>query len=111
MQGITILTTEQVYSPVGWIIFMIILLIGTAIWGFIMCKDETDTTSIAFGGAAIGASVAFFIMLIVMIFTTNCSAYTKYIATIDDSVSYVEFVEKYELIQQKDNLFIFKDKR
>ena len=111
MQGVTILTTEQIHSPLGWIIFMIILLIGMGIWGCVVCKNETDTTDITFGGALIGASVAFSMMLIIMMLTTNYSAYTKYIGAIDDSVPYVEFVEKYELIEQKDDLVIFRDKK
>lgn len=110
MQGVTILATEQMFSSLWIFILLTILSIIAIIFGIFLCKNGPDQDDAIIGGASISAGIISTVILITFMLTNNLSGYTKYIGTIDNSVSYVEFTEKYELIEKKDNLFIFKDK-
>lgn len=110
MQGVTILATEQMLSSLWVFIPLIPLCIGVFIFGIFLCKNDPEQEEAILGGVMISVGLIFTVLLITFMLTNNLSGYTKYIGTIDDSVSYVDFTEKYELIEKKDNLFIFKDK-
>ena len=114
MQGVTILTSEYV-SSFPFIFWDIILLLGGLFllyFGIVIFKDTDEKIDGLGSGIVISGGIAAIILSIVLFIgnNNNLNDYIKYGGTIDKSVSYVEFIEKYELIEKKDNLYIFKDK-
>ena len=108
MEGITILTTEIVsvgipfwVAPlVGCVLFVVILLIMAAIFGELDALD--------FGlGAMIGIlTTIFFIMFSLATYKEE----THYNMTIDETVSFVEFNKQYEVVNQKGEIYIVREK-
>lgn len=108
MEGITILTTEIVsvgipfwVAPlVGCVLFVVVLLIMVAIFG------ELDASDFGFG-ATIGVLTTIFF---IMISLTTYKEETHYNMIIDETVSFVEFNKQYEIVDQKGEIYIVRDK-
>ena len=108
MEGITILTTEIVSTGVpfwiaplvGCILFVVVLLIMAAIFG------ELDAEDFRFG-AIIGA------LTTIAFITLSLATYkeeTHYSMTIDETVSFAEFNKQYEIVDQKGEIYIVREK-
>lgn len=108
MEGITILATEIVTLGlpfwvaiiVGLVIFFTIFAI---LWSFSKAPDDSDYTF----GAFMGVIVLF---LFVLISIGTYKEETHYLMTIDETVSLVEFNKQYEIIDQKGEIYIVREK-
>ena len=113
MDGITILTSSIVekenpffhtiamYFLIPFIIFLILMCIYAT-----KCKDTLAGICAflfgLFGLSSIGFEIAAQKLLV--------PAYTKYEVILDDSVSVNEFMEKYEVLEQRDKIYVIKEK-
>lgn len=110
MAGITILSEKIFYSNLfpGW--FIGLSLIGFAIsLALIIIGAAKDKPKIAILGLAV-----FFFSLILGITTTSIKSkeidYIEYKVTIDESVSMVEFYQRYEILSQEGKIYTIKEK-
>lgn len=112
MDGVIILTSEEVttawkynYSFV-WIGAIICFIFGIIIalcarMGF--AEWALTSVLLSFAGAIIGSCFVTF-------FAKPIETETHYQVTINDEVSMKEFYEKYEVLEQKDDLFTIREK-
>lgn len=103
-----ILFTEIVKIGVGpWFWVSIIC---TVIFGLVFAMSIDCEKNILPISAAILTIIAFCFTLGFGTSSYGAKEETRYHVTIDDSVSMTEFSEKYEIIEQKDKIFIIKEK-
>lgn len=109
MEGITILATEIYTTPIWTIAFCILLtasmcgMCGLAI--AIGCNDKNyPILTAGIVGLCISVTIAVFA------FKEVNTTETRYTATIDESVSFVEFNERYEIIDQNGDLYTLVEK-
>lgn len=108
MEGITILAAETVSYGIpfwvallmGCVLFIVVLLIMLAIF------RELDTEDFGFG-AIIGILTT---VLFAIISIASYKEETHYSVTIDETVPFVEFNEQYEIIDQKGDIYIVREK-
>lgn len=108
MEGITILATEIVSLGLpfwvaiiaGLVIFFTIFAI---LWTFSKEPDDSDYTF----GSFIGIIVLF---LFVLISVGTYKEETHYLMKIDETVSFVEFNKQYEVVDQKGEIYIVREK-
>ena len=109
MEGLTLLSTEvQNYAPVFWVLFIMSCFVLVAcIWLIVTSARE---------GATVYTIVSLFLMAITMwlcaytLSLTQQAPKTIYKVTIDESVSMVEFYERYEIIDQDGLIFTIIEK-
>lgn len=108
MEGITILATEAVtlgvpfwVAPLVGCITFILVLITLAI-----VSQETDTFDWGLGAICGILVTIFFLGLSVGTYKEE----THYSMTIDETVSFVEFNEQYEVVDQKGDIYIVREK-
>lgn len=118
MEGITILNeeeiTELIYNPMPLIILTIIgAIIGivVAIKSFIDSGGIKNAIGIFVAFLGLGVSIGVATSMIVSLSQNNRRyVETRYEVTIDDSVYMKEFVEKYEIIEERGEIFVIKEK-
>lgn len=119
MDGVTILNTyEEVIGHTGgvnasffFLLFFGILLLTCGIFVIIWLIADKDGE-----GAGLLVVIAFLLFLII----TGCmTAYkdggepiteTRYEVVIDDSISYTQFTEKYQVIEQRGEIYVVTEK-
>ena len=109
MEGITILATEIHTTPI-WAIAFCILITATlcGICGLaiaIGCSDKDYPILVA---GIVGLCIL--ITMTVLAFKEISTKETRYTATIDEAVSFVEFNERYEIIDQNGDLYTLVEK-
>ena len=85
-------------------------IICTVIFGIVFAITIDCEKSILPISAAILTIIAFCFTLGFGTSSYGAKEETRYHVTIDDSVSMIEFSEKYEIIKQRDKIFIIKEK-
>lgn len=103
-----ILFTEIVKTGVGPLFW--VSLICTVIFGMVFAMAIDCEKSIVPISAALLTIIAFCSATGLGINGYGAKEEIHYHVTIDDSVSMTEFSEKYEIIEQKDKIFIIKEK-
>lgn len=109
MDGVNILYQSEITTTPFWVVIVGIVLFYTAIFAFIegIKSRSCPVKLIAFiiAGVSIG-------VLITIANTSLCIPTDRYHyeATIDDDVTFTELYEKYEIIEQKGEIYILKDK-
>ena len=111
MNGINILhqyeTGSMPFSGLVIMAFMIVALFISCLWNVIcyMYKKPTFMSKRDFY-FSIGLSV---LIGAVMFWSSTWKPHTEYKVTIDKSVSYVEFVEQYEVISQEGSIYTIRE--
>ena len=109
MEGITILSTATVTLGISWGAAILIAIGAFAFIYFIFCLTTVDEL-IEYLYAAIVAVFVTAIGLIPVWASIDTTEVTEYKVTIDDSVKYVEFTEKYEVIDQEGEIYTVREK-
>ena len=113
INGVTVLASEVVMtsSTLGNALFGLCVLI--AIIGFFcfLIGGIFDILPLAIGGViTIGASFAFGLLVCLPIDSiTKVPDYTKYEVIIDDSISIGEFMNTYEVLEQRGHIYVVKE--
>ena len=106
MEGLIVLTSEVVYNMPGWTELM--CYIGLALVVLCLFLYIFDSwTLIPFIGIG-GTGLIFLGTLLGLIFQQPL--YTKYEVTFTDTISLAEFNEKYEVLEQRDKIYVIKEK-
>lgn len=113
MPGVEILNTTIHYKEVlpTWAIIVIIAIIAIptliAVIGQISCSEITKYAGISF--LLVGMVSAAFIG-IVSPKPTDKINYIEHEVLVDDSVSFIEFNKKYEIVKQKGKIYVIREK-
>lgn len=105
MEGVTILSIGTVILGISWGTAIILALI-TSLVIYIINPMEADFDW-RIGCATFIFILSFLFLAIVSVDTTEV---TEYKVIIDDSVKYVEFTEKYEVIDQEGEIYTVRER-
>jgi hypothetical protein len=105
MEGVTILSTGVAMLGIGWGTAIILALIVFAIMYVFDPLDNEFNLRIGF---AICMSILTFTIL--ALFCVDTTEVKEYKVTIDDSVKYVEFTEKYEVVDQEGEIYTVRER-
>lgn len=106
MEGLIVLTSEVVYSiPVWAEIIGYIGLASITLCLFLYIFDSWTLIPLAGIG---GTGLVFLGLLLGLIFQQP--SYTKYEVTFTDTISLAEFNEKYEVLEQREKIYVIKEK-
>jgi hypothetical protein len=105
MEGVTILSTGTAIVGISWGAAIIIALIASLVI-YLINPLEADF------GWRICCAIDIFILSFstLAIVSVDTTEVTEYKVTIDDSVKYVEFTEKYEVIDQEGEIYTVREK-
>ena len=106
MEGVTILSTGTAMLGMPWIWAIIFALIVFVVIYALNPFGDDDF------GWRIGLAtfVSLFGFAILALFVVDTTEVAEYKVTIDDSVKYVEFMEKYEVIDQEGKIYTVRER-
>lgn len=106
----TILNSTEILAPHAGLLFGCVIFGLIATISFIICWATIDGERITAGGIAVGCLV-FTILFAVLSRHESCGNPTgryKLEVTLNETVSFVEMNEKYEFIEQRGDIYVFK---
>ena len=113
MDGIEILATTEPLVQIGfcWPIVIIGMLVGAIVFG-ISAGVQEKSISVGLGVAFFGMACGMLITLIpaIMVGSKNDVYETRYLATIDETVSLTEFYDRYEILEKTGELYTIREK-
>lgn len=111
MDGITVLTYNEIMATPTWtwVITMIGMIIF-AISSIIVINFNQEIIQIIFGISSICSFILFIVGLSCMVFVESGTGKYTYKVTISDEVNFVEFNDKYEIIDQDGLIYTIKEK-
>ena len=110
MDGVTILNQIEVSSCSLFAVIVIIIafvLIAFSIWAIHLIIDEKDYGVLY---APIGGIVFAIMALVLGIYKINEPPSTNYEVIISDEVSFTDFTNKYEIIEQRGKIYVIKER-
>lgn len=106
MEGLIVLTSEVVYNMPIWAELMCYIgLVLVVLYLFLYIFDVRTLVPLAGIG---GIGLIFLGALLGLIFQQPL--YTKYEVTFTDTISLAEFNEKYEVLDQREKIYVIKEK-
>ena len=112
IDGVTILASEVVMTSCAGIDIMFYISLGLITTGFLSFLIGATTNSLEFvqtGVIMLGCSFALFLICIPIDVATQIPDYTKYEVILDDSVSMNEFMNTYEILEQRGQIYVVKE--
>ena len=111
MNGITVLSQSEIMNTPNWTyIITIIALIAFFVSMIITFSFHHNRIETIFGISSICCSILFNVGLFCMNFIEKPTGKYTYKVTISDEVNFVEFNNKYEIIDQDGLIYIIKEK-
>ena len=107
MDGVTILNQDTINSLPDWSLAALVVLIVGAFLAFVIFNIVSDTRIITAFGIM---SVLFALSAVMIIVVTPINETATYEVIIDDNVSFTELYEHYEIIEQRGEIYILKDR-
>lgn len=106
MEGLIVLTSEVMYSIPIWTEW--ICYIGIALLTLCVCLYILDSWTLLPLAGIGGTGFVFLGLLLGFIFQQP--SYTRYEVTFTDTISLAEFNEKYEVLDQREKIYVIKEK-
>lgn len=111
MEGVTILNRIDILEPPTWFVWAIISLVIVLGISFAVGLSKPDEWySVLAGIMAILCVLGIFILIIISDELQEPTGRYKYEVIIDDTVSVTELYEKYEVVDQRGEIWVLKDK-
>ena len=107
MEGVTILSATTTTLGISWGLAIILALIMFAIFLAIDPLDEREFNGWRIGLATVMAILSFGVLALFCVDTTEVAQYK---VIIDESVSFVEFNEKYKIIDQEGEIYTIQER-
>lgn len=106
MEGVTILSTGTAMLGMPWIwAILLALLVFVVIYALNPFDDDDFGWRIGFA-----TFVSLFGFAILALCAVDTTEVPEYKVTIDDSVKYVEFTEKYEVVDQEGEIYTVRER-
>ena len=112
IDGVTVLASEVVTTSCAFINIMFYVFIGLLVLGFISLLIGMIVDSLGFaqtGAIVLGCSFGLFLISLPIDAVTQIPDYTKYEVILDDSVSMNEFMNTYEILEQRGQIYVVKE--
>ena len=112
IDGVTVLASEVVMTSCAFINIMFYVFIGLLVLGFISLLIGMIADSLGFvqtGAIMLGCSFGLFLISLPIDAVTQIPDYTKYEVILDDSVSMNEFMNTYEVLEQRGQIYVVKE--
>ena len=112
IDGVTVLANEVVTTSCAVMNIIGYILIGLLILGFISFIIGLIADSLGFaqaGAIMLGCSLVLFLIGLPINAMTQIPDYTKYEVILDDSVSMNEFMNTYEVLEQRGQIYVVKE--
>ena len=112
IDGVTVLASETVMTSCAGSNIIGYIFIGLLALGFISLLIAVGADSLRFaqtGGIMIVCSFILFLIGIPIDIMTQIPDYTKYEVILDDSVSMNEFMNTYEILEQRGQIYVVKE--
>lgn len=104
MEGVRILNEISLMSTGIWVATVLFLAIGISSLSIVIFTLDKGDRAIP-----ILLSLIPFVIAITL-FLTECTLPTKYEAIIDDNVKISEFEKKYEIVEQRGDIYVIKER-
>ena len=116
MDGVTILNiiTENVSNTVGLVvalIFSIVVIILSFIAIIVVSDKFSEFDGFIIPFIVTGIFGILFVMVSILVLNTPQEPQTLYEVTISDEVSFKDFTSKYEIIEQRGEIYIVKERQ
>lgn len=112
IDGVTVLASEVVTTSCPIINIMFYIFVGLSILGFFSFIIGAAADSLGFvqtGVITLGCALALFLIGLPIDAITQIPDYTKYEVILDDSVSMNEFMNTYEILEQRGQIYVIKE--
>lgn len=112
IDGVTILANEVVTTSCAFINIIFYIFLGLLVLGFISLFVGLIADSLGFvqtGVIMISCSFGLFLISLPIDAVTQIPDYTKYEVILDDSVSMNEFMNTYEVLEQRGQIYVVKE--
>lgn len=112
IDGVTILASEVVTTSCTIINIMFYVFIGLSILSFFSFIIGAVANSLGFfqtGVIMLGCTFVLFLISLPIDAITQIPDYTKYEVILDDSVSMNEFMNTYEVLEQRGQIYVVKE--
>ena len=112
IDGVSILANEVVTTSCAFINIMFYIFVGLSILGFFSFIIGVVADSLGFaqtGVITLGCALALFLISLPIDAATQIPDYTKYEVILDDSVSMNEFMNTYEILEQRGQIYVIKE--
>ena len=113
MEGITVLATNIITAThpiLNSIVFIIIMLMIISFLIVVIGTLLGHDTTIEIGGLGLFILSLAIILCFPIDAVTQVPDYNTYEVILDDSVSMNEFMERYEILEQRDKIYVIKEK-
>lgn len=107
MEGVTILSAATVALGLSWGVVFFVAFGAGLLACLLMTLQEEDGISTAIISVIVAIVIFILGAFLIGVDTTEV---TEYKVIIDDSVSYVEFMEKYEVIDQEGEIYTVRER-
>jgi Zn-dependent membrane protease YugP len=112
IDGVTILASEVVTTSCAIINIMFSVFLGLLVLGLVLLLIGIIADSLGFvktGGIMFVCSFILFLISLPVDAMTQIPDYTKYEVILDDSVSMNEFMNTYEVLEQRGQIYVVKE--
>lgn len=112
IDGVTVLASEAVMTSCAGINILFYVFIGLFILGALSFLIGVIGDSLGFaqtGAIMLGCALALFLISLPIDAMTQIPDYTKYEVILDDSVSMNEFMNTYEVLEQRGQIYVVKE--
>ena len=112
IDGVTVLASEVVMTSCTGIDIMFYIFLGLIVVGFLSFLIGAIANSLGFlqtGVIMLGCSFGLFLISLPIDAMTQIPDYTKYEVILDDSVSMNEFMNTYEVLEQRGQIYVVKE--
>ena len=112
INGVTILASEVVMTSCDGMDIIAYIFLGLLTLGFLSFLIGAIANSLGFiqtGAIMIGCSFILFLICLPIDDMTQVPDYTKYEVILDDSVSMNEFMNTYEVLEQREQIYVVKE--
>ena len=113
MEGITVLATNIITAThpiLSSIFFIIVILLGISFLIIVTGSLLEHDTTMTIGAFGLIISLLILVLCFPIAAATQVPDYNTYEVILDDSVSMNEFMEKYEVLEQRDKIYVIKEK-
>lgn len=109
LEGITVLNQEMIMCTPGWAnVAMIVCLIGMFVFLVVCLISNNACITISFGIATIACLL--FLMFGPAVISDVPTGRYRYEVTIDESVSFNDIYERYEIVEQRGDIWVLEEK-
>lgn len=109
LEGITVLNQEMIMDAPEWSnVVMFVCLCGVAVFLTVCLISNNACINISFGIATI--SCLLFLMFGPAVISDVSTGRYRYEVTIDESVSFNDIYERYEIVEQRGDIWVLEEK-